>query len=143
MKQAFLLLFLAGFIFVPQSAHASIRKQEGAVNKNQTEAISLKQKLEETKDGPKGAPSPSMTFYGNSRFLAHSPVAAEKKGDSAADEINGLGEEIGQPEDTTEGEDASNMTELEEPPVTEEEPASGADDDSWWSEDGEEDAQSK
>ena len=53
----------------------SIRKNEDPVTgSTQTGPISLRQKMEEEKDGPKGAPSPSMTFYPNQQFLTTPPV---------------------------------------------------------------------
>lgn len=57
---------------------AGIRKNEDPIAKTaQTEAVSLKQRIEETKDGAKGAPSPSMAFYGDKQILTDSPVSEE------------------------------------------------------------------
>ena len=47
----------------------------------QTAPISLKQKIEETKDGVKGAPSPSMTFYKDQKILTNSPVKVSHEED--------------------------------------------------------------
>lgn len=40
-----------------------IRKNEDPVGDTQTDPVTLKKKLEELKDGPKGAPKPSFKFY--------------------------------------------------------------------------------
>ena len=53
----------------------SIRKQEDPITKTQTEPISLKQKMEEMKDGPKGAPTPSFKLYPKEGFQIEPPVA--------------------------------------------------------------------
>ena len=66
---------------------AGMRKNEDPIAATaQTSPISLKQKLEETKDGVKGAPSPSMTFYGSQPVLTGSPVKEEAKEDFVEEE---------------------------------------------------------
>ena len=52
----------------------AIRKKDDPIAKTQTEAILFKQKLEELKDGPKGAPAPVWKLYPKQRFLADGPV---------------------------------------------------------------------
>jgi hypothetical protein len=47
---------------------------ERALKKSRTDPISYKDKMEEIKDGEKGAPSPSMTFYQKEEFLTTSAV---------------------------------------------------------------------
>jgi len=59
----------------------TIRQAEDPILKTQTEPISYKAKLEETKDGVKGAPAPSMTFYGNETFYIDSTVEEQKDED--------------------------------------------------------------
>lgn len=59
---------------------ASMRKNEDPIAATaQTAPISYQQKSEEDKDGIKGAPSPSMTFYPNQKFMTNSPVKENKK----------------------------------------------------------------
>ena len=54
----------------------TIRKDQDPILKTQTDPIALKQKLEETKDGVKGAPSPSFQYYTKEDFLARTPMKA-------------------------------------------------------------------
>ncbi len=56
-----------------------IRKDEDAVLKTQTDPISLKQKIEETKDGVKGAPTPTFRYYDREDFLTRSPMASAEE----------------------------------------------------------------
>ncbi len=56
----------------------AIRKNEDPIAKTQTDPISYKQKLEETKDGPKGAPTPSFNLYPKEGFLTDSAVGESK-----------------------------------------------------------------
>lgn len=64
-------------VFLAAFQMAAVLRSDNPVKRTQTDAISLKAKLEETKDGIKGAPSPSMQFYGKSEFLLDSPVHNE------------------------------------------------------------------
>lgn len=123
---------LSAILALPLPAHAGIKKNEGAVNKAQTSPISLKQKLEETKDGVKGAPAPSMTFYPNAKFLTTSPVETKKAGEDSA-EIDGLAEQF-QPEEGLEKELG-----FEEENAEKDEAAASqeGEEDGWWSEDDE------
>lgn len=52
----------------------SIRKKDDPILKTQTNPIAVKDKMEEIKDGEKGAPSPSMTFYSKETFLTDAPT---------------------------------------------------------------------
>lgn len=57
----------------------TIRKDENIILKTQADPISLKQKTEETKDGVKGAPAPSFTFYEKETFLQAAPTQTQKE----------------------------------------------------------------
>ncbi len=101
----------------------SIRKTEDPVAATaQTGPISLQQKLEEEKDGKKGAPSPSMTFYGHRKFMT-TPSVNDKKPEEVQEDIQKKGEN---------GEDAEFETGQETPEKAVE------DDENWWSEGDEE-----
>ena len=99
---------------------ASIRKNEDPAATAQTGPISLKQKLEEEKDGKKGAPSPPMTFYANNKFMV--TPAVDKHFDAA--ETAGAAKETGEGLDPEKG---------QETPKTAVE-----DEENWWSEGDEE-----
>ena len=58
----------------------AIRKNEDPIARTQTDPISYKQKLEETKDGVKGAPSPSFKYYEKEAFMVKSPMGAGAEG---------------------------------------------------------------
>ncbi|MFZ5802215.1 MAG: hypothetical protein ACOY3K_03765 [Candidatus Omnitrophota bacterium] len=58
---------------------APIRREEDAIRKTQTDPIAYKKKMEEIKDGEKGAPAPPMEFYDKRTFLTEPPVEKEKK----------------------------------------------------------------
>ncbi len=53
-----------------------IRKKDDPILRTQTDPISYQQKMEEEKDGKKGAPAPSFAFYKKSRFLTEPPMTA-------------------------------------------------------------------
>lgn len=57
----------------------TIRKDENIILKTQADPISLEQKTEETKDGVKGAPAPSFTFYEKETFLQAAPTQTQKE----------------------------------------------------------------
>lgn len=106
---------------------AGMKKNEDPVAVTaQTESISLKQKIEETKDGVKGAPTPSMTFYGSQKILTSSPIEEGSEEEAA----EAPAEEVFQEDDSWEM-DPSIETEKNQ------ESAEKAveDEDSWWSED--------
>ena len=73
----------------------TVRKRQDPIASAQTEAISYKQKLEEMKDGPKGAPSPSFKFYSKSNFLTESPMeTAPDEEEELSGPSSGLEEEL-------------------------------------------------
>ena len=72
-------LLILLLILIGLSSIATIRKDEDPVRKTQTDPILYKQKMEEQKDGVKGAPSPSFKFYNREGFLADSPVDQKKE----------------------------------------------------------------
>lgn len=68
------------FLFVAIALQlGTIRKEGAEIKKAQTDPISLKQKIEETKDGVKGAPAPTFKFYEKETFLQVAPTATEKE----------------------------------------------------------------
>ena len=91
-------LFLTASLFLHLAA---VRKKEDPILKTQTDPIAYKEKMEEIKDGEKGAPAPSMERYPQSGFLSKPPVVGEsrapEKKDSGGGAIPNLGEPI--PED--------------------------------------------
>lgn len=62
------LLFLAALQW------GTVRRSENPVTDTQTNPILYEKKMEEIKDGVKGAPSPTMKFYEKEKFLAKTPV---------------------------------------------------------------------
>ncbi len=111
----------------------SLRKNEDPIAATaQTGPISLKQKLEETKDGVKGAPSPSMTFYRDQKILTNSPVKMNQQEDTV-EENTALEEQL---EEAAE-EDDSWETDAEAEIKKDQGSAKKAVEmeDSWWSED--------
>ncbi|MBI3307517.1 MAG: hypothetical protein HYZ84_06915 [Candidatus Omnitrophica bacterium] len=74
-KPAIFLLLILCFML-----HAgTLRKNEDPILKTQTNPILHKQKMEEIKDGEKGAPAPTWKLYPKEKFLAEAPVAEDKK----------------------------------------------------------------
>lgn len=57
----------------------TVRKKEDPVLKTQTDPISYKQKMEEMKDGPKGAPTPSFNLYPKAGFMTDPAVEVAKE----------------------------------------------------------------
>ncbi len=88
-------LKLGVVVLIAFLAMGSIRKKEDVltVTEAQTSPISLQQKLEEEKDGKKGAPSPSMTFYGggSNQFMVKAPVNKKTEPQAEAPEETGQG----------------------------------------------------
>lgn len=83
---------------------ATIRKKEDPIAKTQTDPIAYNDKIQEMKEGPKGAPTPSFQLYNKSQFFTEPPVdqeaAEEKKGpEEKVTELGRLGEEEGFEED--------------------------------------------
>lgn len=112
---------------------AGVRKNEDPIASTaQTGAIPLKQKLEETKDGPKGAPSPSMSFYGNEEVLTGSPVKSETA-EEIVEEKKPVEEEV---QAEFEEEDAWETEAGLEDEINQESAENAVEDeDSWWTED--------
>ncbi len=93
---------ISGFLFILfclTFLTGTVRKHEDAITKSQTDPILHKQKMEEIKDGEKGAPTPSWKLYPKEKFLAKSPVEIQSdKGTSESLEpIPSLGDTL--PED--------------------------------------------
>ena len=63
----------------------TIRRQEDPILKTQTAPILFKQKEEEMKDGPKGAPTPSFNLYPKAGFMGDPAVGKAKEELPAAD----------------------------------------------------------
>ena len=100
----------------------TIRKKDDIILKTQTGPIAYKQKMEEIKEGEKGAPMPSMMLYPKWEFLSDPPYDDEKDEEGEEDKgIPQLGEPI--PEDLSDlEEDKISMEdwwEIEEPKVKE------------------------
>ena len=100
----------------------TIRKNEDPILKTQTDPISYKQKLEETKDGVKGAPTPSFSYYKKEAFLVKSPMGEEKIQEAAASKKTVEVSEVDLKEETPE----------QEEPVVEETPSKEEEDEEWW-----------
>lgn len=73
----------------------SIRKPKTAIQKTQTDPIKYEQKMEELKDGEKGAPSPSFVIYPKERFFLEPPMV--KGGNYRLGEFRDLIPEMGAP----------------------------------------------
>lgn len=58
---------------------ASIRKNEDPIARTQTDPIELKEKLDELKDGVKGAPAPSFKYYEKEAFLTNTATQTHKE----------------------------------------------------------------
>ena len=58
---------------------ATVLKKDDPIIKTQTEPIAYKEKVEETKDGVKGAPSPSYKHYPQDGFVTQETVENEKE----------------------------------------------------------------
>jgi hypothetical protein len=71
-------------VFLALNAGA-IRKNDDPIVKTQTDPISLKDKLEETKDGVKGAPTPSFAYYGKEKFLVKTAVQEEEDAEKSVE----------------------------------------------------------
>ena len=92
------------FVIVMSSFNlGTILDKKDPITKTQTDPISYKDKMEEIKDGEKGAPSPSFEFYPkkllNLRFRPEIPMVREKEEEkkSHSSAIPEMGEPI--PED--------------------------------------------
>ena len=78
---------------------ATIRKKEDPIAKTQTDPIAFNDKIEELKEGPKGAPTPSFQLYAKSKFFTELPVdqkqtkESKEEGKGKVTELGKLGEE--------------------------------------------------
>lgn len=72
--------FHISFIIVMLGLHlGTIRRNQDPIRETQTGPISYKAKMEEIKEGVKGAPAPSMLFYGFERFLVDPPYGQDRE----------------------------------------------------------------
>ena len=127
-KRLAFLIFLSSTVFLQMGL---IRKDQDPIAMTQTDPITYKQKVEETKDGVKGAPAPSFKYYEKEGFLTQSPV-------------NPQGEETVSPppsypevSEVDLGEE--DLGQEENPPAEDslEEEETGINEDDWWVEDEE------
>jgi len=84
----------------------TIRKQQSAILDTQTGPIKYEDKMEEIKDGVKGAPAPTIQLYPKYAFLIDPPYVEGEDPELTAEELGipMLGEPI--PEDVEGGEEA-------------------------------------
>ena len=88
MKRAIILIG-AGLVISSLLNLGTIKKADDPILKTQTDPISYKQKMEEEKDGPKGAPTPSFKLYPKEGFMTD-PAVEESEGDELpADSASG------------------------------------------------------
>lgn len=71
-KKSWVFLFLGVFVISILNM-GTVLKKDNPIQKTQTDAIAHKQKMEEIKDGEKGAPTPSHRLYARSEFLTEAP----------------------------------------------------------------------
>lgn len=72
--------FLAIFVLVFVALNtAAIRKKDNPVVRTQTSPIDYNEKMEEVKDGEKGAALPTMDIYPKANFMTASPVKTDKQ----------------------------------------------------------------
>ncbi len=76
-RSHFLLVAALAAVWLLNSA--TIRRKPDPILKTQAEPISYAQKLEETKDGVKGAPTPSFKLFPKENFMADPAVGAVKE----------------------------------------------------------------
>ena len=84
----------------------TIRKEEDPIKRTQTEPILFKQKMEEQKDGVKGAPTPSFNYYGKEKFLIEPPYEGENESEEISQPPSEDLEVDAEDEDMENGEDA-------------------------------------
>ncbi len=73
------ILFLILVLLFAGLNTASIRRAEDPIRDTQSDAVSYKQKMEETKNGVKGPPSYSMKFNPKDTFFIDPPFEKSKK----------------------------------------------------------------
>lgn len=69
---SFVVLAIVTVVFILNSG--TVRKKEDPIRDTQTDPIAYNKKMEEIKDGEKGAPTPSFQYYGGEPFLKSPPV---------------------------------------------------------------------
>lgn len=80
MKQKFIrTIGFVCFAFWACALMGSIRKNQDPILETQTSGILHKDKMEEIKDGEKGAPTPSFKLFDKFGFLAEPPINEEQK----------------------------------------------------------------
>ena len=115
---------LAVIMMISVMSIGAVRKKENPILDTQTNPIAFKQKMEELKEGEKGAPTPSFEHYSKEEFLVDPPVSEVEEAPSTEqlNEIPEWGEPI--PEDLSESE-----------PEPGSEPSQGEEDEKtidWW-----------
>lgn len=112
----------------------TIRRDEDPILKAQTDPIELKQKLEETKDGVKGAPTPSFKYYEKEDFLTRSPMKSaleeETPKSKPQNDLDAITEVETQPEATLQEQEPGTET-----PVAAKSEETSKEEDDWWVED--------
>lgn len=105
-------VLVVALLFSVLMLHAgSVRKKDDPILNTQTNPIALKDKMEEIKDGEKGAPSPSFKHYPKSRFLTEPSIEdypnseSEAPEESLAEGEEPLIEDLGEYEDAEEPEE--------------------------------------
>lgn len=106
---------------------AAIREDKDAVSSAQTDSISLQKKMEEIKDGVKGAPAPSFEFYKQQGFMEPHPAQTPSPENHVVMSANR--EDISEVDLNEEEEAPSEDSLTSEKPVSEDET-----EDSWWNE---------
>ena len=112
MKRLFLTLTLLLTVWVP--ATASVRKEDDPILNTQTNPIALKDKMEEIKDGEKGAPSPSFKHYPKSKFLTEPPMEGQSDSEPETPEKSPVKWDDSMIEDLGEDQDAEELQEQQE-----------------------------
>ena len=122
-------LRLGKFVFLSMMAGivllnlGTVRKKTNAILRTQTDPIAYKDKMEEIKDGVKGAPQPVWTLYSKGTFLSDPPVEAAQVAEAAKilqDKIPVVGEPV--PENLNEHESSEEAGWTEEGTVQDEQP---------------------
>ncbi len=97
-------VLMAALLLSVWMLHAgTVRKKDDPILNTQTNPIALKDKMEEIKDGEKGAPSPSFKNYPKSQFLTEPPM--EDKPGSESDRSFVKSSDEHDYDETPEGED--------------------------------------
>ena len=87
MKKAFVLLSAAGILGTSFLNLGVIHRKEDPILKTQTDPVLYKQKEEEMKEGPKGAPTPSFNLYPKERFFTDPAVDSSKTPEQKPDSL--------------------------------------------------------